>query len=114
MHVILCCVYHLDVFRFMHSMWTVSSFRSFWALTPLSLRLCVCVCFICVYCHRQMRDEERCQKKYGEYWTLYTSLVPNVFFPSSNFFVWLLGGKHPFRDGRYELVSMKKRSIASR
>lgn len=47
---------------------------------------------------RQIRDERRCQLKYGRYWKLYTKLVPNVFLPSSEFFVWFAGGKHPFKD----------------
>ena len=51
--------------------------------------------FTSMIIHRQSRDEVRCAEKYGEYWKEYTQKVPNVFFPSSSFFVWLFTGKHP-------------------
>lgn len=54
-----------------------------------------CLFFTCMILHRQIRDEVRCSKKYGEHWKIYTKKVPNVFFPSSSFFVWLFTGKHP-------------------
>ena len=46
--------------------------------------------FTSMIIHRQMRDEARCSKKYGEYWQEYIDTVPNVFVPSSDFFVMLL------------------------
>jgi Delta24(24(1))-sterol reductase len=51
--------------------------------------------FTSMIIHRQSRDEIRCKEKYGEYWDKYTKLVPNVFFPSSSFFVWLFTGRQP-------------------
>eukprot|EP01040_Poterioochromonas_malhamensis_P008847 gene8847-9582_t len=56
--------------------------------------------------HRQIRDEARCAKKYGKYWDIYVKKVPNVFIPSSAFFVWLFTGKHP--DGPKQKVVAKK------
>lgn len=47
--------------------------------------------FTCMILHRQWRDEIRCKEKYGEYWDVYTKLVPNIFFPSVDFFFMLLG-----------------------
>jgi len=58
-----------------------------------------CGFFIAMISHRQMRDEERCQSKYGEHWTLYKTHVPNVFIPSRKFWSWwLFRGKHPFKE----------------
>lgn len=54
-----------------------------------------CFFFTCMIIHRQTRDETRCKMKYGEHWDIYTKMVPNVFLPSSAFFVWLFTGKHP-------------------
>ena len=54
--------------------------------------------FTCMIVHRQSRDEIRCKEKYGEYWDKYTSMVPNVFIPSSAFFVWLFTGNKPHLD----------------
>lgn len=51
--------------------------------------------FTSMIIHRQTRDEARCAEKYGVYWKQYTDTVPNVFIPSSSFFVWLFTGKHP-------------------
>jgi delta24(24(1))-sterol reductase len=51
--------------------------------------------FICMISHRQWRDEIRCREKYGKYWEIYTKRVPNIFFPSSSFYVWLFTGKKP-------------------
>lgn len=48
--------------------------------------------------HRQSRDEVKCKAKYKEYWDKYIKLVPNVFFPSTSFYVWLLTGKKPKLD----------------
>lgn len=45
--------------------------------------------FTCMIIHRQTRDEVRCKEKYGEYWDIYTTIVPNVFLPSSKFWFWL-------------------------
>ncbi len=39
--------------------------------------------------HRQSRDEIRCKEKYGEYWDIYTTEVPNVFLPGTKFLSWL-------------------------
>ena len=64
-----------------------------------SMNYFYCVFFFAMISHRQIRDEQRCAAKYGEYWTLYTRHVPNVFLPSRSFFSWwLLGGPHPFKD----------------
>lgn len=60
--------------------------------------------FTSMIVHRQMRDEERCSEKYGEYWKIYTKKVPNVFLPSWSFYVYLFTGKHP--DGE-KVVSME-------
>ncbi len=38
------------------------------------------------------RDEIRCKNKYGEDWDVYTKKVPNVFFPSWQFYPDLLSG----------------------
>ena len=48
--------------------------------------------------HRQTRDEVKCKNKYGEYWDQYTAMVPNVFIPSTKFYVWLFTGKKPHSD----------------
>jgi Delta24(24(1))-sterol reductase len=57
-----------------------------------------CFFFTCMVIHRQWRDEIKCAKKYKEYWTQYTKLVPNVFLPSSAFYIWLFTGKKPKLD----------------
>ena len=54
-----------------------------------------CFFFICMINHRQWRDELRCKVKYGHHWDQYTAAVPNVFFPGTNFFMWLLTGEEP-------------------
>lgn len=46
--------------------------------------------FFCMILHRQSRDEVRCRTKYGEFWTFYTKLVPNVFLPNLEFFRYLV------------------------
>ena len=51
--------------------------------------------FLCMINHRQARDEHRCREKYGEFWTTYTKLVPNVFVPGWGFWNYLLTGRHP-------------------
>mmetsp|Transcript_10538 Transcript_10538/g.15842 ORF Transcript_10538/g.15842 Transcript_10538/m.15842 type:complete len:468 (+) Transcript_10538:101-1504(+) len=48
--------------------------------------------FTCMIIHRQTRDEVRCKDKYGEYWDVYTKKVPNVFFPSWEFYTCLFTG----------------------
>ena len=55
--------------------------------------------FTSMIIHRQSRDEVRCLEKYGEHWKAYTKLVPNVFLPGKDFYVWLFTGKHP-HDGK--------------
>ncbi|EDQ88527.1 uncharacterized protein MONBRDRAFT_37477 [Monosiga brevicollis MX1] len=37
--------------------------------------------FTIMIIHRQTRDEARCSKKYGQYWTQYKKMVPAVFIP---------------------------------
>lgn len=52
------------------------------------------VCFFTsMITHRQWRDEARCKEKYGDDWDVYTAAVPNVFFPSMQFFKDLVAGK---------------------
>eukprot|EP01036_Dinobryon_divergens_P024122 gene24122-32539_t len=48
--------------------------------------------FTCMIIHRQIRDEIRCKNKYGDDWDVYTKKVPNVFFPSWQFYPDLLSG----------------------
>ena len=48
--------------------------------------------FIHIYCAYTHRDEIRCKKKYGDDWDVYTKKVPNVFFPSWQFYPDLLSG----------------------
>jgi len=64
--------------------------------------------FTSMILHRQSRDEVRCAKKYGEHWKIYTGMVPNVFVPSSAFFVWLFTGKHPHGAKGSAASSQKK------
>lgn len=61
--------------------------------------------FTCMILHRQNRDEVRCSTKYGNYWKIYKSKVPNVFLPSGSFFVWIFTGKHPLANDS-DLVSV--------
>ena len=51
--------------------------------------------FVLMITHRQWRDEIRCKAKYGEYWDVYTKLVPNVFIPGWPFVHWMVTGEMP-------------------
>jgi len=74
-----------------------------------------CLFFTCMILHRQSRDEVRCKLKYGEYWDIYTHIVPNVFLPSPKFFSWLFSDDKVLKEIdiekiKKELADKKKRA----